>query len=71
LLAELDRLESMLSAVPPGDGEAARITARLEAVTAKWKGILAGTGQESVTEKLESSSDTEVFDFIVKELGIN
>jgi hypothetical protein len=60
----------MLSAATPGDGEAARITARLEAVTAAWKKIVAA-GQESVTEKLESSSDSEVFDFIVKELGIN
>jgi acyl carrier protein len=71
VLAELDRLESVLSAMTPGDGEAARITARLEAVTAKWKGILRGSNEESVTEKLESSSDHEVFNFIVKELGIN
>jgi acyl carrier protein len=71
VLAELDRLESMLAAMTPGDGEAARITARLDAVTAKWKGILRDADKESVTEKLESSSDTEVFDFIVNELGIN
>jgi hypothetical protein len=55
----------------PRDSEASRITARLEAVTAKWKGILRDADQESVTAKLESSSDTEVFDFIVNELGIN
>jgi hypothetical protein len=55
----------------PGDSEAARITARLESVMAKWKGIAAGVSREFVTEKLESSSDTEVFDFIVNELGIN
>jgi NAD(P)-dependent dehydrogenase (short-subunit alcohol dehydrogenase family)/acyl carrier protein len=71
VLAELDRLESALDAMTPGDSEAARITARLESVMAKWKGIAAGVSREFVTAKLESSSDTEVFDFIVNELGIN
>jgi acyl carrier protein len=71
VLAELDRLESMLSAVAGEDDDAARITARLEAVVARWKETAAGGRAATVAEDLESSSDEEVFDFIGKELGIH
>jgi acyl transferase domain-containing protein len=72
LLAELDRLESMLSAAAGTGFEGETITARLEAIAAKWKGIReAAVPAVDVTEQLESSTDDEVFDFIVNELGIN
>jgi acyl carrier protein len=71
MLAELDRVESLLTALTADDVEAAKITTRLEAVMATWKGIQENAGREAVTASLESSSDAEVFDFIVKELGIN
>jgi pimaricinolide synthase PimS2 len=72
LLAELDRLESMLSAAAGTGGEGDAITARLEAMAARWKGIReAAVPAVDVTEQLESSTDDEVFDFIVNELGID
>ncbi|GLY16593.1 hypothetical protein Kisp01_36080 [Kineosporia sp. NBRC 101677] len=73
VLSELDRLEEMLDGAVKGDAdaaEAARITARLESVLARWKETRAGKGGEDVSKKLESSSDDEVFDFLGKELGI-
>ncbi|HEV2634962.1 MAG TPA: SDR family NAD(P)-dependent oxidoreductase [Actinocrinis sp.] len=71
VLAELDKLDGMLSAALGGDGDAARITARLEAVVARWKETAAGGRAASVAEDLDSSSDDEVFAFIGKELGIH
>ncbi|MFE2376602.1 type I polyketide synthase [Streptomyces sp. NPDC059398] len=68
VLAELDRLEDMLAAVSGGDS--AQITNRLEVVLSKWKETQAQIAETGVAEKLESSSDDEVFDFIGKELGI-
>jgi acyl carrier protein len=71
VLAQLDRLESMLTAVPAEDVEAARITARLEAVLSKWKEVRERDGGTTVADQLDSSTDDEVFDFIGKELGIH
>jgi short-subunit dehydrogenase len=71
VLAELDKLESMLSATTAADGESDRITSRLEAVVSKWKEARTRTDGAAVAEKLESSTDDEVFDFIGKELGIS
>jgi NAD(P)-dependent dehydrogenase (short-subunit alcohol dehydrogenase family)/acyl carrier protein len=68
VLAELDKLESMLSAVPGGNAESATITARLDAVVSKWKELRAQIGGDTVVKKLESSTDDEVFDFIGKKL---
>jgi acyl carrier protein len=70
VIAELDKLESMLSMVSTENGESASITARLEALTAKWKETQGQTDGAAVASKLESSTDDEVFDFIGKELGI-
>jgi acyl transferase domain-containing protein len=70
VLAEINKLESMLSGMPT-DGEYARITARLEAVVSRWKENREHLDGAAVSEKLESSSDDEIFDFIGKELGIS
>jgi acyl transferase domain-containing protein len=70
VLAELDKLESLLSAITAEDAESARITGRLEAVMSKWKEAREQMDEVGVAEKLESSTDDEVFDFIGKELGI-
>src|ERR1039457_5198996 len=69
-LAELDKLESLLSAITVEEKDSATITARLEAVMSKWKEALQHMDEVGVVEKLESSSEDEVFDFIEKELGI-
>ncbi|QMU69824.1 type I polyketide synthase [Streptacidiphilus sp. P02-A3a] len=71
VLAELDKLETMLTAAVGEDDDASRITARLEAVVARWKETTAGSRGATVADDLESSSDEEVFDFIGKELGIH
>jgi acyl carrier protein/short-subunit dehydrogenase len=71
VLAELDKLESLLSAITVEDAESGRITARLETVASKWKEARERIDGIGVTEKLESSTDDEVFDFIGKELGIS
>ncbi|MFI8084021.1 type I polyketide synthase [Kitasatospora sp. NPDC086009] len=70
VLAELDKLEGMLAAFA-GDDESTLITNRLEVVLSKWKEARAQTAETGVAEKLESSTDDEVFDFIGKELGIH
>jgi acyl carrier protein len=71
VLAELDKLESMLSTIATEDIESADITARLEAVISKWKEAREKMAGVAVAEKLESSTDDEVFDFIGKEFGIS
>ncbi len=81
VLAELDRLEAMLielttrqdgsGAGAGADEDAARITARLDAVAATWQRLREGTGDgPGVAEQLEAAGDDEVFDFIGKEFGI-
>ncbi|MGK5638496.1 type I polyketide synthase [Streptomyces sp. URMC 126] len=69
VLAELDKLENMLATLS-GDDASAQITNRLEVVLAKWREAQERTADTGVEEKLESSTDDEVFDFIGKELGI-
>jgi NADP-dependent 3-hydroxy acid dehydrogenase YdfG len=72
VLAELDKLESMLSAMTLANGDPDQITSRLESVMAAWKEARTRTGGGAdVAAKLESSTDDEVFDFIGKELGIS
>jgi acyl transferase domain-containing protein/acyl carrier protein len=70
VLAELDKLQLMLSSMTAADAESERITARLETVMSKWKEARERMDSAAVAEKLESSTDDEVFDFIGKELGI-
>jgi hypothetical protein len=60
----------MLAAIATRNGESAKITARLDAVISRWKDDQDGANDNGVAEKLDSSTDDEVFDFIGKELGI-
>jgi acyl transferase domain-containing protein/acyl carrier protein len=71
VLAELDKLESMLPGITADHSESASIMARLETIVSKLKEAQGRLGKAAVAEKLESSSDDEVFDFIGKELGIS
>jgi hypothetical protein len=70
VLAELDKLEVILSATTAEGINADRITTRLEAVLSKWKEIRS-QGDGVVVRKLESATDEEVFDFIGEEFGIS
>ncbi|MCX4862352.1 type I polyketide synthase [Streptomyces canus] len=69
VLTALDTVENLLSGIT-ADEDAAQITARLEVVLSKWKESRDRSAGPGVVEKLESSTDDEVFDFIGKELGI-
>ncbi|MFJ3309357.1 type I polyketide synthase [Streptomyces sp. NPDC086549] len=68
VLAELDRLEEALAALPPEDVERHRIPGRLQTLTAR----LAGTGTDpSQDEQLaDDASVDDVLSFIDKELGL-
>jgi NADP-dependent 3-hydroxy acid dehydrogenase YdfG/acyl carrier protein len=71
VLAEIDKLESLLSAMATQDVESAKITTRLEAVMSKWKEARQKADAAGIAEKIQSSTDDEVFDFIGKEFGIS
>ncbi|MFD0632060.1 hypothetical protein ACFQ9X_11025 [Catenulispora yoronensis] len=60
----------MLSTAAVSEGDSGKVTARLEAVMTKWKEIRGLTEGTAVMDKLESSSDDEIFDFLGKEFGI-
>jgi len=66
-LAELDRLEAALAAVPDGDAAArARVTNRLNALVAKWNA--GGSAQPDLVQDFDAATDTELFDLLEDEL---
>ncbi|MFE0201217.1 SDR family NAD(P)-dependent oxidoreductase, partial [[Kitasatospora] papulosa] len=73
-LAELDRLEETLAALPAEDVERHRIPRRLQAMTARL-GAVAGAGPvggAALDQQLaEGATADDVFDFIDKELGLS
>ncbi|MCI3930504.1 type I polyketide synthase [Streptomyces sp. AN091965] len=81
-LAELDKLEAVLMAVPVGaeaDEESGRteIAARLNAILTRWNkawtdarpDAVPGTGDTDLAAAIETATENEVFDFIDRELG--
>jgi acyl transferase domain-containing protein/acyl carrier protein len=64
VLAELDRFEETLAALPPEDVERHRIPARLQTLTSR----LTGTSPEE--QLADDASVDDVLDFIDKELGL-
>ncbi len=67
LAAELDRLDAVLSGAEP-DGELHdQVAARLQGFLTKWNDLKAES--QGVSQKIESASDDEIFEFIHKELG--
>jgi acyl carrier protein len=70
LLAELDRLESVMAAADPDPVARAGIAARLRGLTALWTAADAAPDDgEAVAEKIGSASTDEIFAFIDNELG--
>jgi acyl transferase domain-containing protein/acyl carrier protein len=64
--AELDRIEAAFAALTAEQLAGTRITARLQALLGRL-----GTGPaEDTRQKLETASETEIFDFIDNELGL-
>ncbi|MGW2749158.1 SDR family NAD(P)-dependent oxidoreductase, partial [Streptomyces sp. NPDC001450] len=76
LLAELDKLESVMAGVDRAadaaagdDGLDDKVTARLRELLTRWTGGADGT--TTAGTGLESATDDEMFDLINKELGIS
>jgi acyl carrier protein len=69
LLAELDRLEELLAAAPPGDAANSGVALRLQRLMDKWRAAEASSGPADVTDQIERASTSEIFDFIDHQLG--
>ncbi|MGW2368065.1 SDR family NAD(P)-dependent oxidoreductase [Streptomyces sp. NPDC001667] len=70
VVAEVDRLEAALTALPDEDGSHARITARLEALLRTWQDTHGATGATGPAEDIGGASDEELFARIDNELGV-
>ncbi|MGW2463972.1 SDR family NAD(P)-dependent oxidoreductase [Streptomyces sp. NPDC001761] len=68
-LAELDRLEAALHALPDQDGSHARVTARLEALLRGWQDSHARQTEPRSPADVRDASDEELFARIDNELG--
>ncbi|MGW2775083.1 SDR family NAD(P)-dependent oxidoreductase [Streptomyces olivaceoviridis] len=68
-LAELDRLEAALHALPDQDGSHARVTARLEALLRGWQDSHARPTGSGSPADVHDASDEELFARIDNELG--
>jgi acyl carrier protein len=68
VLADIDRLESALRAVPAADAGRAEVTARLTALLAKWNEAEI-PAEDDVADRIEAATADEIFDFIDRELG--
>jgi acyl carrier protein len=63
-LAELDRLEELLLALPSGNDHRAQLAQRLQEVASK-----AGIETDGTAQMLDGASDDELFDFLDNTLG--
>ncbi|MEU7426178.1 SDR family NAD(P)-dependent oxidoreductase [Streptomyces sp. NPDC040750] len=68
-LAELDRLEAALHALPDQDGSHPRVTARLEALLRDWQDTHGRPTAAEAAEDFREASDDELFARIDNELG--
>ncbi|MEH6376838.1 phosphopantetheine-binding protein, partial [Streptomyces sp. KLMMK] len=70
MVAEVDRLEAALAALPDEDGSHARVTARLEALLRTWHDTHGGPAGTAAPEDIGGASDEELFARIDNELGV-
>ncbi|MFB7664787.1 SDR family NAD(P)-dependent oxidoreductase [Kitasatospora sp. NPDC056138] len=70
MVAEVDRLEAALTALPDQDGSHARITARLEALLRTWRDTHGSAGAAGAPDALDTATDEELFATIDNELGV-
>ncbi|MYW42782.1 phosphopantetheine-binding protein, partial [Streptomyces sp. SID161] len=68
-LAEVDRLEAALHALPDQDGSHTRVTARLEALLRSWQDAHGRHSEPESPEDFRDASDDELFARIDNELG--
>ncbi|WP_348533726.1 MULTISPECIES: SDR family NAD(P)-dependent oxidoreductase [unclassified Kitasatospora] len=69
VLAELDKLETALTAVSDNDGERATITLRLQTILSRWMEAPGTPDSSDSASPLDSASTEELLDFIDNELG--
>jgi acyl carrier protein len=69
LLAELDRIESIMSTATPDNAIRTQVAARLRNILSKWNGSGGETDSVAVAQKLETATDDEMLEFIHKEFG--
>ena len=69
VIAELDELESALSAAPPDLGLREDITRRLQILLSRWMKAQNGAKPRAAAIDLQSATPDEMFDFLDKELG--
>ncbi|GHG49211.1 hypothetical protein GCM10017567_84810 [Amycolatopsis bullii] len=70
VLAELDRLESAVAALPVEQLAGTRLTARLQALVKQLGDAQHGERGTEVAEQLQTATSDEVFAFIDQELGL-
>ncbi|WHT21624.1 SDR family NAD(P)-dependent oxidoreductase [Crossiella sp. CA-258035] len=68
VLAELDRLAAALEALPADEATRTTVTARLQAVLAKWNETPGD--EQRADEALETATADELFDVLDRELGL-
>ncbi|MGW1201065.1 type I polyketide synthase, partial [Streptomyces sp. NPDC002536] len=71
LLAELERLDSVLAAGEPDARTRAAVAGRLAQILDAWRGAEAEEDDAVVAERIEAASADEIFAFIDNELGRN
>ncbi|MFF3020363.1 type I polyketide synthase [Streptomyces sp. NPDC057939] len=68
---ELDKLESILTAVAPDDAERAGITTRLRDLLAKWNDTHSAQDNDGEQQDLQAATADELFDLLDDELGLS
>ncbi|WP_344280622.1 SDR family NAD(P)-dependent oxidoreductase, partial [Actinomadura napierensis] len=71
LLQQLDKVETILTAIAGEDGAETTVTTRLQALLTRWSDLQKGADRATVTSRIESASTDEIFAFIDQELGRN
>src|SRR5882757_3846069 len=70
MVAEVDRLEAALAALPDLDGAHARVTARLEALMRTWHDTHGRPNEAGQPRDFGTATDEELFAKIDNELGV-
>jgi acyl carrier protein len=69
VLAEIEKLEAMLSATAAEENEPGQITARLEAILSKWKALRVPVDADIADRELLTATTENIFDIIDEEFG--
>jgi acyl transferase domain-containing protein/acyl carrier protein len=71
VFAELDQLESVLSAIPADSDIRTNVTVRLQTVLSKWMSAQDAPKRDAVAGRLDAASADEVLDFINQQFGMS